>query len=58
MNVDEEIHDLQEKFKCKLNYLKNIHKENKCYKAFLRTKKLDEEYLEFRKEFYRNREWR
>ncbi len=56
--IERDVRDISVKFRSKLNELKNLYKEAQCYKAFLRAKKLDEEYLEFRKEFYRNREWR
>ncbi len=56
--IEKDVRDVSTKLKVKLNELKNLYKENQCYKEFLKDKKLDEEYLEFRKEFYRNRKWK
>lgn len=56
--IEKDVKEVSIKLKSKLNELKNLYKESQCYKAFLKDKKLDEEYLEFRKDFYKNRKWK
>ncbi len=56
--IEKDVKEVSIKLKSKLNELKNLYKESQCYKAFLRAKNLDDEYLEFRKEFYKNRKWK
>lgn len=44
------------KIRDKLNELKNIHKEIKCLKEFIRFKRLDDEYYNFRIEFFKQKQ--
>ena len=56
--IEKDVKEVSIKLKSKLNELKNLYKEKQCFKAFLKDKKLDDEYLTFRNEFYRNRKWK
>ena len=57
-SVEEDLHKLQKKVKDKFNELKNLYKEVKCYRNFIKDKKLNDEFELYRNEFYALRKWK
>ncbi len=56
--IEQDLHYLQEKIKSRLNQLRNLYKENMCYQSFILHKKIEEEYLIWRQQYYQDRKWR
>lgn len=58
MSIDDEIKKLHDEIKHRLNELKNLYRESRCQKDFIKDRKMENEYEQWRKTYYNNRTWK
>ena len=58
LSIENEIKEIESLLTEKLNQLLNLYKEKRALEEFIKEKNLSDEFLEYRKTFYKNRGWK